>query len=174
MNRDNLLWFCLGGVVAFVLLTQTRVIDPKPVPPQPVHDIIFDTPEPPLALTADELEGLSERERFLFKRFADVADRRAERALEVRGPGIVAKAIGQTIDEATAAAEGRKTAGGIWAALGAKLFQFVRVAVRAIYIAITVDVIQAYWYIFWPLVVAVISVVFWMNDWMAKLLGKKS
>lgn len=174
MNRDNLLWFCLGGVVAFVLLTQTRVIDPKPVPPQPVHDIIFDTPEPPLALTADELEGLSERERFLFKRFADVADRRAERALEVRGPGIVAKAIGQTIDEATAAAEGRKTAGGIWAALGAKLFQFVRVALRLLFVGVLGDVIYTYWYIAGPLIFGVISVVVWINGGVVKLFGVKS
>jgi len=172
MNRDNLLWFCLGGVVAFVLLTQTRVIDPKPVPPQPVHDIIFDTPEPPLALTADELDGLSERERFLFKRFADVADRRAERALEVRGPGIVAKAIGQTIDEATAAAEGKTTVSGIWSALGMKLFQFVRTVIRAVYIWATTDVIWTYWYIFWPLVVVIVSVIFWMNGWIGSWFKK--
>ena len=167
--RAAFLWFLAGGASGLMLASVS-----VSVPPATPVRLEIDTHEPPLALTEDELSGLSDRERFLFKRFADVADRRAERAIEARGPGIVAKAIGQTIDEATAAAEGRKTAGGIWAALGAKLFQFVRVAMRAIYIAITVDVIWTYWYIFWPLVVAVISVVFWMNGWMAKLLGKKS
>ena len=167
--RAAFLWFLAGGASGLMLASVS-----VSVPPATPVRLEIDTHEPPLALTEDELSGLSDRERFLFKRFADVADRRAERAIEARGPGIVAKAIGQTIDEATAAAEGRKTAGGIWAALGAKLFQFVRVALRLLFVGVLGDVIYTYWYIAGPLIFGVISVVVWINGGVVKLFGVKS
>lgn len=167
-RRAFLTGLILGAILGGILIANSVELRPKPQPETRFIFVNQESHEPPQALTDDETAGLSERERFLFKRFAEVADKRAERAVEQRGPGIVHRIIGEVIDDATdSIGLDQPKKGGIISILGWKLWEFIKKALLWLLdVSIVAALIRLWWKYPWLIsgaFVVAVSFVFWAN-----------